>query len=214
MIPGDNNLPVNYVTFYDAIRFANWLDNGQVPGSTETGAYTLLGGTPTPSNDNAITSITRNAVATVFLPSENEWYKAAFYNPKTSSYFQYPTSSNLAPTATGPTSTPNSANYNITEHALTDVGAYSGTTSPYGAYDMGGDVWQWNDTVISAPYRGLRGSAWDSSSAAMVSSYRNYLNPPDEISDVGFRVACIHEPSTLVLIALGGVALWMRRRRP
>ncbi len=96
MISGDGNHPVNYVTWYDAIRFANWLNNGQVPGSTETGAYTLLGGTPTPSNGN---SITRNAGATVFLPSENEWYKAAYYNPATSSYFQYPTSSNTVPTA-------------------------------------------------------------------------------------------------------------------
>ena len=80
VISGKGDNPVNYVTFYDTLRFANWLDNGQVPGSTETGAYTLLGGTPTPSNAN---SITRNAGATVFLPSENEWYKAAYYNPTT-----------------------------------------------------------------------------------------------------------------------------------
>ena len=46
-------------------------------------------------------SITRNAGATVFLPSENEWYKAAYYNPATSSYFQYPTSSNTAPNRRG-----------------------------------------------------------------------------------------------------------------
>ncbi len=94
VIAGKGDNPVNFVTFYDTLRFANWLDNGQTPGSTETGAYTLLGGTPTPSNGN---SITRNAGATVFLPSEDEWYKAAYYNPTTSSYFQYPTSSNTAP---------------------------------------------------------------------------------------------------------------------
>jgi formylglycine-generating enzyme required for sulfatase activity len=70
VISGNGDHPVNYVTWYDSIRFANWLNNGQGNGDTETGAYTLLGGTPTPSNGN---SITRNAGATVFLPSENEW---------------------------------------------------------------------------------------------------------------------------------------------
>ena len=40
-------MPVNYVDFYDALRFANWMNNGQGNGDTETGAYTLLGGTPT-----------------------------------------------------------------------------------------------------------------------------------------------------------------------
>ena len=109
VISGDANHPINFPTFYDALRFANWLGNGQTPGSTETGAYTLLGGTPTPSNGN---SITRNSDATVFIPNEDEWYKAAYYNPATSSYYSYPTSSNTAPTASGPTSAHNSANYN------------------------------------------------------------------------------------------------------
>ncbi len=70
VISGDGQIPVVFETWFSAARFANWLSNGQVPGSTETGAYTLLGGTPTPSNAN---SVTRNAGATVFLPSENEW---------------------------------------------------------------------------------------------------------------------------------------------
>ena len=33
--------PVNFETWYDTIRFANWLNNGQDSGDTETGAYTL-----------------------------------------------------------------------------------------------------------------------------------------------------------------------------
>jgi hypothetical protein len=108
VMSGDGNHPVNFVTFYDTLRFANWLNNGgQTNSDTETGAYTLLGGTPTPSSGN---SITRNAGATIFLPSESEWYKAEFYNTATHSYFQYPTSSNTTPTGSSPTALPNHAN--------------------------------------------------------------------------------------------------------
>jgi hypothetical protein len=73
--PGRQNKPVNFITPFDAMRFVNWLHNGQGSGSTETGAYTLLGGTPTPSND----LVERNPGATVFLTSDAEWYKAAYY---------------------------------------------------------------------------------------------------------------------------------------
>jgi hypothetical protein len=69
---------VTYVSFFDALRFSNWLNNGQGLGDTETGAYTRLGGTATPSNG---TTVTRNGSANTFLTSENEWYKAAYYSP-------------------------------------------------------------------------------------------------------------------------------------
>jgi formylglycine-generating enzyme len=204
-ISGDGNHPVNSVTWFSAARFANWLDNGQIPGSTETGAYTLLG-----SNN-----VTRNAGAKIFLPSENEWYKAAYYNPATSSYFQYPTSNNGTPIASGPTATPNSANYSEAVNNLTNVGAYSGTTSPYGAFDMGGNVFQWNEALISGSYRGLRGGSLDDlSSSNLLSSYRYGLGYPGGDSyKLGFRVASIPEPSTLVLSALGFIALLAFGRR-
>lgn len=199
------NNPVNSVTWYNAIRFANWLNNGQVPGSTETGAYTLLGGTPTPSNGD---TITRNPGATIFLPSENEWYKAAYYSPVTSSYFQYPTSSNTMPNPTTPTATPNSANFSFSgAFALTPVGAYSGTTSPYGAYDMGGNVWQWNETLIRGSIRGERGSAFNGTAGLMLSSIRGGRVATNETINLGFRVAMIPEPSTICLAALGALAV-------
>jgi hypothetical protein len=70
--PGFANKPVNQVTYYDALRFVNWMHNGQGPADTETGAYTLVGGTETPS------SVLFNAGASIFLPSDSEWYKAAY----------------------------------------------------------------------------------------------------------------------------------------
>ena len=210
VISGDDNHPVTYVTWYDAVRFANWLNNGQVPGSTETGAYTILGGTPMPSNG---LSITRNAGATVFLASENEWYKAAYYNPATSSYFLYPTSSNTAPKAVPPIATPNSANYNFAAGGVTDVGAYTGTTSPYGAFDMGGNELQWTESLIGGSSRVARSGAFNAPSDGLKSLAQVPGNPAFGLFTYGFRVASIPEPSTIVLAAFGGLALLAYRRR-
>jgi hypothetical protein len=86
-IAGRGTMPVNYVGVYSALRFTNWLNNGQGNANTESGAYTLLGGTRQPSNASAIA---RSSDAHIVLPTENEWYKAAYYNPATATYFAYP----------------------------------------------------------------------------------------------------------------------------
>lgn len=205
---GTANHPVSYVNWFDAARFANWLGNGQGNADTETGGYTLLGGTPIPSNAE---TITRNPGAKIFLPSADEWYKAAYYNPTTASYYQYPTSSNTAPTAEGPPGGANSANYLEVVGELTDVGAYSGTTSPYGAFDMGGDVWQWTEAPSSTFFgfsRDLRGGAYLStqSSDLLSSSYPYPATPDDSHYDFGFRLASVPEPSSLAL-AVSAVCL-------
>src|SRR5262249_12950750 len=111
VINNSGSLPITYVGWGEAARFTNWLQNGQPtgaegPGTTETGAYTL---NPNPATE--LYNETRNAGATVFLPSEDEWYKAAYYNPATHSYNQYPFSSNATPISASPGSTPNTGNF-------------------------------------------------------------------------------------------------------
>ncbi|MBM4090418.1 MAG: formylglycine-generating enzyme family protein [Planctomycetes bacterium] len=64
------NRPVNYVSFWDAARFVNWLHNGQGNGDTESGVYVNVG------NQSAFT---RSADAEYRIPTENEWYKAAYH---------------------------------------------------------------------------------------------------------------------------------------
>ena len=210
VIAGDGNHPVNQVSWYDAIRFANWTNNGQGNGDTETGAYTLgaQGGLGQP----LVPPLTHNAGAQIWLPTENEWYKAAYYNPATDSYFRFPTSSNDVPIASAPTGLANHANYNRGVGNLTDVGAYSGTTSPYGAFDMAGNIDQFNEDLIIAGNRGLRGGSFLTASwLELQSSFRNYNQPSHGVSDIGFRlasVANVPEPSTGVLAVIAGGMLW------
>ncbi len=219
--------PVNYVSWYDSIRFANWLNNGQGSGDTETGAYTLLGGTPEPSNG---LSITRNAGATWFLTSEDEWYKSAYYQPSaqggdTDDYWLYPTASNSAPTiatadSVGNISNPgtNVANYNYgadwnsQDGNVTTVGsAGPSSDSFYGTADQGGNVWEWNEALIGW-FRCLRGGSWDGGD--LRSPGRAYIRPWVEYSGLGFRVATVPEPSTAVLAIVGcALMLWWRKRR-
>ncbi|OHE82108.1 MAG: hypothetical protein A3G75_12280 [Verrucomicrobia bacterium RIFCSPLOWO2_12_FULL_64_8] len=209
-------MPVNYVSFWDACRFTNWINNGRGEGSTETGAYSLNGVT-SPPND----TITRNPGAKVFIPSEDEWYKAAYYKAggTNAGYWDYPTQSNTAPRAEGPAGTDlinGSANYGGAVGDLTAVGSYTAKPSDgaYGTFDQGGNVWEWNEAVFDSSFRGLRGGSVPNAYGALRAStrYSGGYDPTQEWYSVGFRVASVPEPVTLWLLALGGLALVRRRR--
>jgi formylglycine-generating enzyme required for sulfatase activity len=161
---GRADYPVNYINLFMAMRFANWMNNGQGHSSTETGAYTLAGGTPVPTN---AFNIHRNPGATTFLSSENEWYKAAYYDVGKKMYYLYPAGTNAVMKCALPGPTPNTANCGSVTGAanpanpglpdggwiynyLTAVGVYSGSPSPNGTYDQGGDVFQWTDDLTDA----------------------------------------------------------------
>lgn len=217
-IAGAEDHPVNYVNWFSAIRFANWLNNGQANGDTENGAYTILGGTAFPPNGGR--DIVRSQGAKVFLPSQDEWYKAAFYDPRTtaqggppldSHYWNYATTSNIQPISALPSATPNRANFAGLSR-LTNVGAYSGTTSPFGAFDMAGNVDQWVDTLDS----GLRVSWGGSFLSSDVFGYGTHdYSLGSDRADLGFRVAAIAvpEPSSFILAAMGVIGLVACTRR-
>lgn len=222
--------PVNLVSWYDAVCFANWLHNGQGSGDTETGAYPLLGGTPTPSNGP---SITRNTGAIWFLTSEDEWYKAAYYDPTLSGgageYWAYPTQSNAAaPTvatanSTGDISNPgaNVANYNFgadwnsQDGNVTTVGSAGPLSeSYYGTSDQGGNVWEWNEALFFGSFRGVRGGSWIDIFADDLSASSAFSgDPADGYLNGGFRVANVPEPPTLLLVGSGAALLLTARFR-
>jgi len=222
------NRPVNYVSWGDAARFANWLTNGQPtaaqgPGTTETGSYALNGAI----TDAALLAVERIAEGDraagkdyYFITSEDEWYKAAYYNPATSSYFTYPTSSNSAPGCDMEDPSGNNANYCGTAFPIdspyytTIVGEFQNSDSPYGTFDQGGNVWEWNESIYYGSDRGLRGGSFYDwiGDGTLHAAGRQIGDPTDEGPVVGFRVSSVPEPATLSLLAMGGLAFIRRRR--
>lgn len=220
---GSGNKPISYVSWFDAARFTNWMHNGQPSGAqdastTEDGAYTLNGAT-------SGVSVSKNEGAKFWIPSENEWYKAAYYDPNkggagVGGYWLYPTQSNtLGGNTVG---VANSANYYDGDYVgfpgmeLTDVGAYGlNSDSFYGTNDQGGNVWEWNDTVLLGSCRGLLGGCWDSPSTSLA-AWRAIYNPSERSFSIGFRVAsAAPEPGSLIMLlglALTALLYWWRKR--
>jgi sulfatase modifying factor 1 len=222
------NRPITYVSWFDAARFANWMQNGQGSGSTETGAYTLVGG------QTGGIAPAKNSGAQFYIPTENEWYKAAYYSPTLNSgsggYYAYATQNNTAPGNTigsgsnqanynnGVYSVTPSSSYSSSQNYLTDVGAFSNSASFYGTFDQSGNVIEWNDLGgTSGSTRGIRGGYWNDDAFDLSSSGRFTDGASSEDVYNGFRLASpvpVPEPSTLGLAS--GVSLcawWVLKRR-
>jgi sulfatase modifying factor 1 len=208
---GFGDKPVNYVSFWDAARFTNYLTTG----GTESGVYNL-GGVTAPTNN----TITRDATAWnaggVAIASEDEWYKAAYYDPTLNSgaggYWDYAHQSDSITTA--------DANYDNSVGTVTDVGTYSGDASYYGTFDQSGNVWEWNDAIVSSTARRLRSGALYDTGNSLQSLNQSANHPAGEHSSIGFRVsslAPIPEPSSYAAmfgcLALGCATIRRKGRR-
>ncbi|MCA9136822.1 MAG: SUMF1/EgtB/PvdO family nonheme iron enzyme, partial [Planctomycetales bacterium] len=216
---GMAEMPVNFVSLYDAMRFANWVYNGKGTGSTETGAYELLGGGPTPTNS---ASIVRSSNATIFLPSENEWYKAAYYRNTGAEavdvgvYHEFPTARGATPVSvevdaiSGAVANPgvsivnfgSTADWNGVNGNVIAVGI-SGSLSQFNISDLAGNVSEW----IEDPSGVLRGGGASSNLDDLRSTFRNdSISPTTESAYQGIRLASIDTHGTL-LLNLDGVSL-------
>jgi formylglycine-generating enzyme required for sulfatase activity len=222
-----NNQPAATISWYEAAAFVNFLNTN----SGKTAAYNLAwSGTAwsmtLQSSSNAWTlggtNLYRNKDAYYFLPSENEWYKAAYYNAAGTNYFSYPTGSNSVPTAVASGTNAGSAVYNGAASAPAIVNR-AGGLSPYGTMGQGGNVFEWNESAndgsnsLSSENRAIRGGYWlnDSQSLRSSGQFARYNNTPTFAATwVGFRVASVPEPSTYALLLMTGAGwlLWKRRK--
>ena len=221
--PWTGNQPAANITWYEAAAFVNFLNTN----SGKTAAYDLTFSSGSWSmalwsSEQAWTAggtnLYRNKDAFYFLPSENEWYKAAYYNPAGTNYFLYPTGSDTAPTAVASGTNAGTAVYNNAA-SVPAIVASAGGLSPYGTMGQGGYVWEWNESALdgtnssSSENRAQRGGRWSGPEFGLSSSGQNGNDPTWESDTIGFRVASVPEPSTYVLVLMGAGALYLWKRR-
>ena len=212
------NKPATSITWFEATKFVNWLNTstGSLPTYKfdDDGNFQLW--TPGDPGYN-LNNLYRNSLATYFLPSVDEWYKAAYYNPA-GVYYNYPTGSNGAPTPVASGILDRTA---VCDQTLATGPAditLAGGLSPYGTMGQGGNAYEWeetdydgvNDSISSL--RTFRGGDFLNHVQNLWSMMRVGSSPSAGSGSTGFRVASIPEPSTLLLAALATVGLLVRRR--
>jgi len=227
--------PAANMSWYESAAFVNWLNTSKgftsaynLTWSGSTWSMALWTATDTGYDAN---NEYRNSLAKYFLPSENEFYKAAFGKSDGSGYYLYPTASDAAPTAVTSGTTSGTAVYNQGWIPPGPASIYqAGGRSSYGTMGQGGNIQEWQESSSDGTnnnvgdQRMVRGGYWyGGSSDALDSSTRSSFGPSTDIVNLGLRVAsvsgivpdnpAIPEPSTYALFGLGALALVIAYRR-
>ncbi len=209
---GYENRPVNFVSWYDAARYTNWLTTGD----TESGAYQFDNGSFV--GVNRLQAVFQSEEGFIYvIPSLDEWYKAAYHNNVGMSgtdYFNYPTGTDVEPGNDLP-DTGNNAN--LLNNRTTPVGEFVNSPSPYGTFDQLGNVAEWTEAFnpIEGSY-GYIGTAFsDDAAAGHARVGACFTSGGDEWHFIGFRVAgyAVPEPASAVMLVFAAIAglLWRRR---
>ncbi len=189
--------PVGGVSWLEAARFANWLTSGDV----HKGAY-RFSSTNVPADVVFVGVDRMTALATYetvyVLPTEDEWYKAAYFKADGSGYTTYPTGNELPVVGTN-------ANYGGATDAPWDTAI--GTIENNGTYDMGGNLAEWLESPaikqesahLGSASSALRGGHYRSTSADLAVSTRPVLSSINaQEKEYGFRIAAIHAPPAII----------------
>lgn len=227
------NRPATGVSWNEAARFVNWLNSSS--GHSEAYKFTTGGYNddialwdPLDAGYDAANPF-RNSNAYYFLPSIDEWYKAAYYDPSVNEgmggYWNYATGSDSAPVTTSGGTAAGTVVYDDQLNPIplgpADI-TNAGGLSPYGTMGQNGNVSEWGESGTTPPNdsvdepRGFRGGSWSSPFLVLRSDQPlSGVSPAGgAVDSKGFRVASIPEPATGLLLVLGaGLAAVARCRR-
>lgn len=214
--PGFANRPATYLSWFSLARYANWLHYGMpsgpqtigvTEGDSSQGAYDTSGFADYARGgaDKKPTHATfsRNPGAKYFIPNDDEWYKAAYFDPEKRGwrkYWNFPARTDVAP--------PNepSAGANFQRETLgegppfyvSEAGTFS-ATGHYGVQDLGGNVWEWLEGWrglgdgtcwrCDIPTKGLRGGSFNYIAAGLRNGNVDPGAPTDHYFVYGGRLA-------------------------
>lgn len=220
------HLPATDISWFDAARFVNWLNtsSGYSPAYKFDGNGVFLSWDSSEAGYNP-DNLYRNSLARYVLPSLDEWYKAAYYDPVAEVYYLYPTGSNTKPDGIDNISTPGQdPNFDAVFNDGANIGRPNkidnvGISSPFGTFGQGGNVTEWTETDTDltndsttfapsglpegAPKRWTLGGTWGGSHLGLENNRVSETNAAGRHKARGFRVASVPEPSSLVLAGIG-----------
>lgn len=143
------NKPVSYVTWESCARYANWLSHGGGDADLQKGNYVLKGGIRPKVTLPDHGALAAGKTTQWVIANENEWYKAAYYDPAKpggAGYWPFAVSGGSAPAC------------NLNSNQISVAGAFK-VASPYGTYDQNGNLWEYNEARKGNKV-GLRGGSF------------------------------------------------------
>ncbi len=192
--------PKAWVTWYDAARFCNWLTTGD----TETGLYVFVEGSLDSIRDR-VEAVEEYGIV-YCLPTEDEWYKAAYYDPDKpggAGYWDYPDGTNVMYARIPAADDGIAGNAEgVAGGTTVDTDEYPLSASPYGTQQQGGNVFEWNEELIGAA-RGCRGGSYYSAHSISYAhrDERGSYTPSGSAGSIGFRVVAIGDVFYHTIIA-------------
>ena len=215
----DTDVPVNVVSWLEAAQFVNWLNTSaghhvayNFTGTQGTSDYTFA--VWDASEADGGTNLYRHKDALYYLPTQDEWVKAAYWNGTSVQEFATKPGESL-----GQGDGTSGIGWNFFDddnsYATDPIGPWvvgSGSEELNGTYDMMGNVWE----MLESPYddlsygaasaRGTRGGCYYGYNHELASSWRDGSNLDYQQPYIGFRIAAeVPEPTGMGLLVIGGI---------